>query len=168
MLLALAFAALLQTQPVRPAAQEPTPLSGIDIVAPNGTPKIVSTYPAAGAAVAPGPLVLTVRFDHRMNPAGFSYSTGEGAPACLDKPRLLADEKTFVLLCSVGFNQSFTVRMNVDCKGFVDLAAKPADSASLAFTTTGGEPTATVADALKAAGLKDIDSPILDSKPAGG
>ncbi len=168
MLLALALFALPQTPPTRPA-DPPSSVPGIDVVAPGGDPpKIVSTYPAAGAAVPPGTLVLTVRFDHRMNPAAFSYAKAPDAPACLDRPRLLADEKTFVLLCSVGFSQSFTVRLNNDGKGFVDVGAKPAATTTVAFTTTDGEPTATVADALRAAGLKDVDSPILDSKPAGG
>ena len=168
MTLLLALAIALQTPPAKPAAQEPTPLSGIDIVAPNGVPTVVSTYPAAGSAVSPGTLVLTVRFDHRMSPTGWSYAAAPDAPACLDKPRLLADEKTFVLLCSVGFRQSFNVRLNAEGKGFTDLAGKSATASAFAFTTTGSEPVATVADALKAAGLKDIDSPILDSKPAGG
>jgi hypothetical protein len=165
---ALLLPAALQAQAARPsaAAQEPPAVAGVEVVAPSGAPKVLSTYPAQGAAVPPGSLALTVRFDHRMAPDAWSYGGGDGAPACLEKPRLLDDEKTFVLLCTVGFRGSFTVRLNADGKGFHDLAGTMAAPLRLSFTTTGGDPTLTTADAIKAAGLKDTDSPILDSKPA--
>lgn len=148
-------------------SQDSTPLSGIEVIAPAGKPKLVATYPAAGAVVAPGDLVLMVRFDHRMRPEAWSYGPPAGL-SCLEKPRLLKDEKTFVLLCSAPFNKSFSLTLNPDGKGFVDLANTAAEAATLAFSTAGAEPTLTLDDALKAAGLAAVDSPILTSDPRGG
>lgn len=151
-----------------PVPQDSTALSGVEVVAPNGVPKVVATFPAAGAAVAPGNLALMVRFDHRMAPGAWSYGEGADMPACLDRPRLLKDEKTFVLLCTVGFNKSFSLTLNRAGKGFADIAQTAAAPFSLAFTTGGGEPTVTIDDALKAAGLSAVDDPIVTSDPRGG
>jgi hypothetical protein len=155
-----------QPPPPPPAAQEVTPLSSVEVVAPRGTPKVVATYPAQGAAVAPGVLVLMVRFDNRMKPESWDYGPAAAQPPCLERPRLLKDQRTFVLMCSVGFNKSFTLQLNGAAKGFADIASTPAEPHTLSFTTTDGEPTADVTDALKLAGLTDIDSPILNSTPA--
>ena len=151
--------------PKDPAAKDSTPLSGIEVIAPSGTPKVVATYPAAGAAIAPGNVVVMVRFDHRMRPEVWGYGPPAGLP-CLEKPRLLKDEKTFVLLCTAGFNKSFTLTLNGEGKGFADLSNTAAAPFTLAFTTTGGDPTLTLTDALKAAGLAPVDSPILTTDPA--
>lgn len=158
------------SSPPSAAAQPPrdsTPLSGIEVIAPHGVPKVVGTYPMAGAAVAPGNVVLMVRFDHRMTPGAWNYGPPAGL-ACLEKPRLLKDEKTFVLLCTAGFNESFSLTLNSEGKGFADLASTGAERFTLAFTTTGADPTLTVDDALKAAGLASVDSPILTSDLHGG
>lgn len=153
--------------PQAPAhAQDPTPLSGIEVVAPHGVPKVIASYPAPGAAVAPGVLVLMLRFDHRMSPAAWNYGAPASLPGCLEKPRLLKDERTFVLLCTAGFEQRFSLSINGDGKGFTDLASTPAEPYTLAFSTTGAEPVPSVADALKAAGLAEVDSPILTDAPA--
>lgn len=157
----------MQPPPAPPSsAREPTVVSGVEVTARGAPPKVVASYPAPGQTVAPGALVLMVRFDHRMAPDAWNYGAGADAPTCLDKPRLLQDERTFVLMCSLGFNQHFALNVNGGPKGFVDAARVAAQPYPLAFSTSGAEPVADVADALKAAGLADVDSPILDSEPA--
>ena len=151
-----------------PPPRDGTVVSGVEVTARNGVPKVVASYPAPGQTVSPGALVLMVRFDHRMTPGAWNYGAAPDAPPCLDKPRLLQDERTFVLMCSLGFAQHYTVTVNGAEKGFVDAARTPAASYPLAFSSDAGEPVASLADALKAAGLGDVDSPILDAKPAAG
>ena len=150
-----------------PSSKDTTQLSGVEIIAPSGVPKVVATYPAAGAAIAPGDVVLMIRFDHRMRPEAWGYGPPAGL-ACLERPRLLKDQKTFVLLCTAGFNKSFSLKLNAEGKGFADLANTPAEPFALSFTTTGDEPTLTLDDALKTAGLAPVDSPILTTDPRGG
>ena len=170
----------MQPPPIAPppappsSAQEPTTVVGVEVTARSGVPKVVASYPAPGQTVAPGVLVLMMRFDHRMTPGAWDYGAAADAPPCLGRPRLLKDERTFVLMCSLGFNKRFSVTVNADlkggadAKGFVDAAYTPAQAYVLAFSTSGAEPVASVADALKAAGLTDVDSPILDSQPGPG
>ncbi len=145
------------------------PLSGVVVVPPSkDPPAIVSTYPAAGAAVTPGALVLKLTFDQRMNPEDWRFDRGDiGYPSCLARPRLLRDEKTFVLLCTVGANGKFAVQMNgPGTGGFANLANQRATPLLLQFSTLDGASQSTIKDALKSAGLKDEDSPVMDKQPA--
>ena len=111
-LAAAASPALAQT------SSSPTRLSGVTVVAPSPTlPKVVSTFPEEGKSVAPGALILKVTFDQKMNPDGWDYGKGKDAyPNCLAHPRLLPDEKTFVLLCTAGPDGRFSVS-RVECLG---------------------------------------------------
>lgn len=162
--MALAAPALAQTQ------SAPTPLSGVTVTAPAPTlPIVVSTYPADGKTVAGGVLVLKVTFDQKMNPGGWDYGKGSGAyPQCLDRPRLLSDEKTFVLLCTAPTGAKFSVTLNQDSSGkggFENLAGQKATPATLNFATGDSEALASIPDAMKAAGLKPDDGPVMDAKP---
>src|SRR4051812_17090871 len=97
LLLAAATPALAQT-----SSAPPTRLSGVTVVAPAPTlPALVSSYPADGKVVSAGVLILKLTFDQKMDPDGWDYGKGDEAyPKCLDRPRLLPDQKTFVLLCT--------------------------------------------------------------------
>jgi hypothetical protein len=152
------------------APSEATPLSGVVVSAPSKTlPTVVSTYPIAGATVAPGVLVLKITFDQRMNPSSFRFDRGgaDRYPACLARPRLLPDEKTFVLLCTVGPGGQFSMQLNGPGDGgFANQADQRATPMLLQFTTQDGASLASMKDALKSAGLKDEDDPVMDHKQA--
>ncbi|MDB5460924.1 MAG: hypothetical protein JWO72_2665 [Caulobacteraceae bacterium] len=153
--------------PTAPAA--PTPLTGVVVVPPSKEPPAVaSTYPAAGAAVSPGTLVLKVTFNQRMKPEDWRFDRGaDGYPQCLARPRLLPDEKTFVLLCSVGGNGKFSVQLNAAGPGgFSNLAGQRATPFELQFSTSEGASLGTIQEAMKAAGLKPEDDPVMDKRPA--
>lgn len=156
--------AMAQTSSSAPAA-----ISGVTVVAPaKEPPKVISTYPAAGKSVQPGALILTVTFDQRMNPDGWDYAKGQDRyPQCLARPRLLNDQKTFVLLCTAGGNQHFSVQFNATPSGgFENLAGQHATPSAVDFITTEGASLSTIDEAMKAAGLKPDQGPVMDDKPA--
>jgi hypothetical protein len=149
------------------SARAPTNLSGVTVAAPAKTlPKVASTYPAAGKSVPPGALILKVTFDQKMNPDGWDFAKGQDRyPQCLPRPRLLDDEKTFILLCTVGASGHFSVAFNAtDSGGFQNLAGQRATPSSLDFTTTDDLSLSTIKDAMKAADLKDDEGPVMDSQ----
>jgi hypothetical protein len=133
---------------------------------PTAMPKVVATWPAAGQEVAPGVLVLKVTFDQQMTPRDFAYGLGAGADAlsCLKTPRLLNDAKTFVLLCTTLPGKTYVISLNKDPAatpiGFSNLAENRAEPSQLSFTTGTGEPVTKLRDAIRAAGLGDLDVPV--------
>jgi hypothetical protein len=162
-LLAGALAGVAHAQ-VRPQ-DEPTPVSPVTVMPPTLPPKVVSSYPAEGQAIAPGVLVLKVAFDQKMASGGFNYAAApDGAqPECVKTPRLLADQKTFVLLCRVMSNRTYKVAFNAQRPGgFANQAENPAESHVLTFQVVKGEPVTTVPRAMVAAGLKIDETPIED------
>jgi hypothetical protein len=151
----------------KPAA--PTDLSELVIVTPSKKPPaVVATYPAAGAVVQPGALILKVTFDQKMRPDDWRFDrAGERYPACLARPRLLTDEKTFVLLCTVGGDGKFEVQLNgPGAGGFANLAKQRATPLLMTFSTQAGAALSSIKDAIKSAGLKDEDDPVMDNRPA--
>jgi hypothetical protein len=151
------------------APSDTTPLSGIIVAAPSKQlPQVVSTYPAAGATVTPGVLVLKLTFDQKMNPSAFRFDRGDDRyPSCLARPRLLPDEKTFVLLCTVGPGGKFSMQLNGPGDGgFINLANQRATPMLLQFSTQDGASLASIKDAMKSAGLKAEDDPVMDRRPA--
>ena len=165
LLAACAFPALAQT------SSSSTRVSGVTVVAPAATlPMVVSTYPADGKTVTGGVLVLKVTFDQKMAPDGWDYGKGTDAyPQCLDRPRLLPDEKTFVLLCTAPTRARFSVTLNQSTAGgaFANLAGQKAAPFALNFATGDSTALASLDDAIKAAGLKPDEGPVMDSRPGG-
>ena len=109
---------------------------------------------------------MSVTFDQPMLKTGFDFgpATGGDPPRCLKTPRLLDDNRTFVLLCTTEPHRSYAVAFNARPEGgFTNLADHRADPATLAFSTTDGKGPGTVRDAMKAANLRDIDLPIQDT-----
>ena len=146
-----------------------TPLEGLTVVISKTPPAVVSTFPAAGAAVDPGVLVLKVTFDQKMDPDAWRYAKGAGDyPDCLAKPRLLADGKTFVLLCTTTSNRTYSVRFNEvgESPGFTGVGHRMATPFELTFTTVKGRPVSTLPDALIKAGLHDDEGPVEGSELA--
>ena len=132
-------------------------------------PKVVSTFPADGGKTPGGVVVLKIVFDQGMVPEAWSYGESkDGAfPHCLKKPRLLPDNKSFALLCSVAPNLAYAIQINAT-PDFVSERGRSAKPYMLHFTTTD----ATVYDmheALKQAGLTDADEPIMtwNAQPGG-
>ena len=150
----------LQAAPV-PAAvppPTPTPVAPVVIEPPRDAPRLVRSYPAAGSAPAFGVLVLTLAFDQPMDPASAPASLGPDAPECRPSWRLLTDRKTFVRLCALKAEAA----THVSLSGFRSSQAKPAAAVDLAFTSDGERIDPNLADALKSAGLKPEDQPVMD------
>ena len=165
----LALSVAEATPALAQTASTATRLSGVTVVAPAPTlPKVVSTFPEDGKSVTPGALILKVTFDQKMDPGGWDYGKGANAyPDCLARPRLEPDQKTFVLLCTVGPKSSFSISLNGSAQGaFENEAGQKATPAAFGFTTDDEKSLATIADAMKAAGLKADEGPVMDVKPA--
>jgi hypothetical protein len=151
--------------PAKPPAEAPTPVSPITVMPPTNKPKVVATWPASGETIAPGVLVLKVVFDQQMTPRDFAYGLGTAGDKldCLKTPRLLNDNKTFVLLCTTLPGKTYAVALNPDAPdgpAFSNLAENRAEPGSLTFTTGTGEPVTKLRDAIKAAGLGGLDMPV--------
>jgi len=154
-------------QAAKPPGETPNPVSPVTIMPPTQKPKVVTTWPAAGQAIAPGVLVLKVVFDQQMTPRDFAYGLdiGPGGLDCLKTPRLLNDNKTFVLLCTTLPGKTYSISLNSGPVGpgkaaFSNLAENRAEPSELTFTTGTGEPVTKLRDAIKAAGLGDLDVPV--------
>jgi hypothetical protein len=168
--LVVAFAALVAStahaQTQSGAKEEPNAVSPVLILPPTLPPKLVSTYPAQGEAVAPGVLILKVAFDQQMSPSAWNYAPAPGAEPmdCVKTPRLLPDQKTFVLLCRVLSNRTYGVTLNaLRPGGFANLGDNPAQTAVLTFKVEGNDPVTTVRRAMEAAKLLPDQMPVQDA-----
>ena len=133
-------------------------------VSPRGDPpKIVTSFPAAGETIAPGALVMRITFDQPMDEHGFAFAPAQNAPTpdCLKTPRLLNDEKTFVLLCTTRPNTGYVFAFNAAPQGgFENIGGVRAAPSTLSFSTNGEQGPDNLDDALKAAKLTRDDVPI--------
>jgi hypothetical protein len=161
--LALAAAYGAACAPAPPVAPEET----LVVVAPK-TPKVIATYPREGETVPGGPLVLKIVFDQPMRPEAWAYGPAPGGrfPDCLDRPRLLDDHKTFVLLCSASLNAAFALSVNA-APDFTGTGGRAAEPYVLRFSTS-GDPSTGLAEALKSASLTEADDPIMTASAAQG
>lgn len=143
-----------------PAPAPPTHVSGVDVIA-GPSPRVTASYPADGASIPSGVLVLKVVFDQTMAASDWSYAKVDGAafPDCLAHPRLLADQKSFVLLCTVDPGATYAVQIN-PTPVFQSAAGRTASPFVLHFTTT-QDSTRFLHDALTQADLTDDDDPIM-------
>jgi hypothetical protein len=150
--------------------EEPTAVSPVTVMPRTNPPKVVSSYPAEGQVIAPGVLILRVAFDQKMTPKGWSYAAAPPSdsgvadkPDCVATPRLLKDDKTFVLLCRVVSGKTYKVALNATRPGgFANLAENPAETHVLSFQVVKGDPVTTVPRAMAAAGLQLDETPIED------
>ena len=150
-------------------AQEANQVSPVLILPPTNPPKMVSTYPAEGQTVAPGVLILKVAFDQQMSPSAWNYAPAPGVEPmdCVKTPRLLSDQKTFVLLCRVLGDRDYGVTFNGQrAGGFVNLGDNPAETAALTFKVNSDPPVTTLPRAMTAAGLKPDQMPVQDAPRA--
>lgn len=143
-----------------PPAKDNTVVRSVTVAAGPG-PKVVSSYPAEGASVPGGVLVLKIVFDQAMTPRQWAYGPAEtGAfPVCLAQPRLLADQRTFALLCTVTGNAGYAISVN-PAPAFQSAHGMPATPFTLHFKT-GDVGVREAHTALVQAGLTDDDMPMM-------
>ena len=115
-------------------------------------PKVVSTYPAKGAVVRPGRLVVRITFDLPMACDG----TFLDAPP-LKSPlawgdrvvKLTRDRKTFRIEGYVEKDSSYGLWLNhAPVRDFVGLSGQPLEPFDLTFTTSSGPAVGTIKEAL--------------------
>ena len=148
--------------PPVPPDQTPAPrVPEVTVIGSREAPKVVRTYPATGATPDFGVLVLTVAFDQTMRPDSGPRVAGDGAPDCRPNWRLLPDSKTFVALCALKAGEA----AHLTLAGFRNAADKPAAPVELAFTADADKIDPSLEEALKSAGLKPEDGPVMDWAP---
>jgi hypothetical protein len=139
-----------------------------EFVVPGGPPpKLVASFPTQGAQVGAGVLVIKLVFDQPMTADGWSYGRSEGGdfPACLQKPRLLADKRTFALLCSVAAHRTYDIAVNA-APAFAAANGRLAQPSRLSFSTSDTQ-VLDMHQALEQAGLNDADEPIMTWRDPG-
>jgi hypothetical protein len=157
---------ILELMAAAAAASPPTPVAELRV--PGGPPpKVVASFPAQGAETPAGVLVIKLAFDQPMTPDSWSYGTAPTGdlPKCLAKPRLLADKRTFALLCSVAPHKTYAISVN-PAPAFAGANGRLAATDTLSFSTTDTQVLA-LHDALEQAGLTDADDPIMTWKDDG-
>jgi hypothetical protein len=162
LVLAVLFAAAAPVVGKAPPHQ-PTEVEGVTVMPLTPMPKLVSSSPANGEAVAPGALIVRLTFDQKMSPTTFDVAPAADAdaPDCLKTPRLLDDEKTFVLLCTTRAGRPYGLTLNgKGTGGFANRYERRADAASISFTTTRDDPVRNLGEAMKVAKLTGLEVPI--------
>jgi hypothetical protein len=149
------------------SAQTPKEVQGL-VVVPGPGPAVRSTYPNDGASVPAGTVILKIVFDQPMTADAWAYgrSADGDFPDCLAEPRLLSDQRTFVLLCSVAApDRTYAVEINLAPR-FQSANGRWAKPYALKFSTN-DEITRGLHDALLQAGLDDTDDPIMTWRDPG-
>ncbi len=146
-------AAIAKAQPVKQ-------VEGVVVVG-GPAPSVRSTYPASEGSVPAGVVILKVVFDQPMTSDAWAYGpSAEGDfPPCLETPRLLSDQRTFALLCSLPPKHTYAVVINFSPR-FAAAGGRTAKPFTLKFATSDAF-TPSVHDALLQAGLTDADEPIM-------
>jgi len=142
------------------AAGPPTQVAGV-VISSGPAPRMAASFPAEGSTVPGGVLVLKLVFDQPMAADGWSYEKLSDAafPDCLGKPRMLADKRTFVLLCTIAPDQAYGLKINA-AGDFKNADGRSAAPAELRFKT-GDAGVFNVPDALSQAGLSAADEPVM-------
>jgi hypothetical protein len=134
-------------------------------------PVIESTFPAKGAVVRPGVLVLRITFNVAMSCNGVFLSHAPLERPCgearLQDFRLSYDRRTIRMKCVVSPNRHYGLRMNHDPTpdqlrpdilgkvNFVSLAGTSMQPFELEFSTSSGPRVVSV----EAAEVEDVDAP---------
>jgi hypothetical protein len=103
-----------------------------------------------------------------MTPNAWAYGrSAEGEfPDCLADPRLLNDQHTYALLCTVQAGRTYAVEINATPR-FASAYGRSAKLYVLKFSTSDGDGTRTLHDALQQAGLDDTADPIMTWRDPG-
>jgi hypothetical protein len=127
-----------------------------DIQAP--APKVVSTFPANGAVVRPGVLVLRVTFDQPMSCKGFFAAAAQLRSPCPEDTQywvLSFDRRTIRTVCRTALGGHYGVRISDQSlredsrTTFVSLAGKRLAPYVLTFDTSSEAPINTAGDSLE-------------------
>lgn len=105
--------------------------------APQGPPRVVETYPSAGAVAPSGPLPLKVTFDRPMR-ASWSFVNRDAAstPPCDGKPVQSADRRSFSMTCRLEPGRAYWIGFNsANHRNFASTDGVPATPAGLSFST---------------------------------
>jgi hypothetical protein len=115
-------------------------------------PRVLGTYPARGAVVRPGRLVLRVTFDRPMTCSGFILQDPPAPSPCAPSRQemvLSFNRRTVRLVCQTAPNTGYAVRIgDWENEAFISLDGGRAEPYALAFTTSSGPAVATIAEAL--------------------
>jgi hypothetical protein len=163
-----ASAALLAAAPaVSHGAPPPGTAVGEIVVVAGPGPRVVASFPAEGSEISAGTLVLKVVFDQPMAADAWSYGPAEGRafPRCLERPRLLANKRTSVLLCAVAAHLDYAIQINPTPQ-FASADGRSARPIVLRFKT-GDVEVRGLAEALSRAGLTAADQPIMRWRDSG-
>ncbi|HEX7758667.1 MAG TPA: hypothetical protein VF459_04145 [Caulobacteraceae bacterium] len=165
----LALAALLSIGGFNAAvAQAQAPDEVRPLIVPGGpSPRVAASYPADGASAPAGVIVLKITFDQPMTADAWAYGKADAGafPQCLAHPRLLNDNRSFVLLCTVAPGQAYAIAINSDPR-FANTTGRSAKPYVLHFTTTQPE-TRDMPAALAQAGLTAADEPVMEWNDTG-
>ncbi|HEX2816309.1 MAG TPA: hypothetical protein VHN39_07945 [Phenylobacterium sp.] len=116
-------------------------------------PKVVSSYPAKGAVVRPGLLIVRVTFDQPMACDGLLLRDAPRQNPCPGTPQqflLSYDRRTVRTVCIVepGVEYGLTLGTDPDARTFVGLAGLPSLAYRLDFITSTQPAVSTICDAL--------------------
>lgn len=77
-------------------------------------PNVVSTSPADGSTIAPGPFDLTVRFDRPMLEGSYSFVqiSPETFPECRLGAQMSSDRRSYTMRCTAVAGRDFEVWFN--------------------------------------------------------
>jgi hypothetical protein len=134
------------------SAEPSNTVSGVTVTISREIPKVVSAYPAQGASVAPGILIIRISYDTRMQGQSWSYVTSRDGeyPECAAAPRLLDDHKSFALICRTLPNKTYALWFNHgDYQNFTSYSHRPAAAYELKFKTSDADPIRTLEEAIK-------------------
>jgi hypothetical protein len=164
----LSVSGLAAAQPAAPAAPEAATIEELQ-VQPTATclqpwnniqappPRVVSTFPANGAVVRPGVLVLRVTFDQPMSCKGFFGAAAQARSPCPTDTQywvLSFDRRTIRTFCRTELNSHYGVRISDQSGGdgsratFISLAGKRLAPYVLTFDTSSEPPVATPGESL--------------------
>ena len=119
----------------------------------NKRAAVVSSYPAKGAVVRPGLLVVRVTFDQPMTCDGFFLGAPSRLNPCPASPQqmlLSYDRRTVRIVCVVQPGAEYGLSLSPDPNGktFVGMSGLPSLRYQLDFATSEGPAVATVCEAL--------------------
>jgi DNA-binding CsgD family transcriptional regulator len=111
--------------------------AALAVSAPSGPPRVVSTYPTAGAKVPAGAILIKVTFDQPMrDSASFVIARDRaGFPECAPRPKQSKDGRTFTLACTLKAGKDYWIGFNNQrFQNFASTTGVPATPATLWFS----------------------------------
>jgi hypothetical protein len=151
----LAAAPSLAAEPVRGVLVAPPNrcLPARDLKDPQSPhPRVVSSYPAPGATVRPGILVVSVTFDLPMTCNGQFAADPPLLDPCPGGDRVMTmspDRRTIRTTCQVAKNRRYGLWLNRRAPyDFIGLSGWPAEPYELTFITSDGPRVKTLAEAM--------------------